>query len=197
MLDMHRKELARREPRLVEILVQHMDSSSLKVQSEAAFALHNLACDGECQSPTPRDILLTTTTDNYQLEIVKANGLNPLLRLLQSPHHDSIYAAASCVSNLTLQPTNHSPIIDAGFLQPLVALLAFKDNEKTQLRAAGTLRNLSTSPGINRQAVVNAGAVQSIKELILEMPMRIQIPMTRCIEDLSKSGMGPPFDRLL
>ena len=58
--DLNRKELTRSEPRLVEILVQYMDSSSLKVQSEAARALAGLALDGECQVPTSRDILLTT-----------------------------------------------------------------------------------------------------------------------------------------
>ena len=60
MLDMHRKELARSEPRLVETLVQHMDGSSLKVKSDAARALWGLAYDGECQLSTSRDFLLTT-----------------------------------------------------------------------------------------------------------------------------------------
>ena len=137
-----------------------------------------------------------STTENYQLEIVKANGLNPLLRLLQSPDHDSIYAAASCVFNLTIQPTNDSPIIEAGFLQPLVALLAFKDNEETQLRAAGALRNLAASPGMNRRAIINAGAVQSIKELVVEAPVGIQIEMTGCISNLSGSSMHSPLSCL-
>ena len=60
MLDVNRKELAQSEPRLVETLVQHMDSSSLKVQSEAARALLNLAYNSECQLYTSGDILLTT-----------------------------------------------------------------------------------------------------------------------------------------
>ena len=48
VLGMNREELARSEPRLVETLVQHMNSSSLKVQSRAACTLGNLALDGEC-----------------------------------------------------------------------------------------------------------------------------------------------------
>ena len=135
-------------------------------------------------------------TENYRLEIVKANGLNPLLRLLQSADHDSICAAASCVSNLTLQPAIFSPIIEAGFLQPLVNLLSWKDDEYLQLHAVKILCNLAVRPE-NRGAIVNAGAVQSIKELILEAPVGVRIKMTRCIENLSLSGMGPPFNRLL
>ena len=196
MLDTIRKELARREPSLVEILVRHMDSSSLKVQSGATHALRNLARDGECL-PHPGISCSSPTTENYQLEIVKSNGLNPLLRLLQLPDPDSIFAVVSCVFNLTFQRTNDSPIIEAGFLQPLVALLAFKDNEKTQLCAIRALCKLAMRRGMNGGAVVDAGVVQSIKELVLETPVKIQIEMTHCIENLSRSGMPLPFNRCL
>lgn len=131
------------------------------------------------------------------MEIVKAGGLNPLLRLLQSPDPISISTATSCVSNLTLEPTNGTPIIEAGFLPPLVALLAFKGDEETQWNAARVLCKLAMNPGMSRWAVVNAGAVQSIKELVLEVSERIQIEMTGCIRNLSLSGMDPPFNRLL
>ena len=146
--------------------------------------------------PRPGISCSPSTTDNYGLEIVKADGLNPLLRLLQSPGHDLIYNAASCVLNLTLQPTNRSLIIEAGFLQPVVKLLSFKDHENIQSRAAKGLRNLAASPE-NRWDIVNAGAVQSIKELVLQVPMSIQIQMTSCIEYLSYSGMHSSFDHLL
>ena len=43
----NRKELAQSEPKLVQNLVQLMDSSSLKVQCQAALALRNLASDSE------------------------------------------------------------------------------------------------------------------------------------------------------
>ena len=139
-----------------------------------------------CSSPT---------AENYQLEIVKANGLNPLLRLLQSPDLNSILAAVSCVRNLTLRPVNDSLIVKAGFLQPLVNLLAFKNSEEVQLDAASTLKNLATGTEERKWAIVNAGAVQSIRELVLEMPVKIQIEMTLCIENLSRSGMYSPFGR--
>ena len=142
--------------------------------------------------PRPGISCSPPTTENYKLEIVKADGLNPLLRLLQSPDRDSIYNAVSCVSNLALHPTSRSPIIEAGFLQPLVELLSFKDHENTQSRAARVLRNLAESPE-NRRDIFNAGAVQSIKKLVLQVPVRIQIQMICCIENLSLCGMDSPF----
>jgi Armadillo/beta-catenin-like repeat len=42
----NRKKLAQSEPKLVTSLVQLMDSTSLKVQCQAALALRNLASDG-------------------------------------------------------------------------------------------------------------------------------------------------------
>lgn len=47
VLGANRKKLAQSEPKLVQNLVQLMDSSSLKVQCQAALALRNLASDGE------------------------------------------------------------------------------------------------------------------------------------------------------
>ena len=127
---------------------------------------------------------------------MKADGLNPLLRLLQSLDRNSIYNAIRCIFNLTFQPTNCSQIIEAGFLQPLVELLSFKDHENIQFYAAKSLCNLTASIE-NGRDIVNAGTVQSIEELVLQVPVRIQIYMTGCIERLSLSGMDPPFNRLL
>jgi hypothetical protein len=54
-LGVNRKKLAQSEPKLVQNLVQLMDSSSLKVQCQAALALRNLASDGESRpSPSKR-----------------------------------------------------------------------------------------------------------------------------------------------
>ena len=108
-----------------------------------------------------------------------------------------ISVAALCVCKLTSQPANDSPIIEAGFLRPLVNLLAFKDSEKIQSRTATALCNLASSMEKNQWAIVNAGAVQSIKGLVMEMSVDIQIKMTACIERLSRSGMYSPFKYLL
>jgi len=58
VLGVNRKKLAQSEPKLVQNLVQLMDSSSLKVQCQAALALRNLASDGESQLSLSKDILL-------------------------------------------------------------------------------------------------------------------------------------------
>ena len=50
-LGVNRKKLAQSEPKLVQNLVQLMDSSSLKVQCQAALALRNLASDGGPRFP--------------------------------------------------------------------------------------------------------------------------------------------------
>ena len=139
--------------------------------------------------PRPRISRSSPAAEKYCLEIVQAGGLNPLLRLFQSTDLGSVHAAVSCVRNLTRQPTDDSPIIEAGFLQPLVNLMAFKDSGEIQLDAASALRNLTASTEENKRAIVDAGAVQSIKELVMGMPVDIQIEMTTCIKALSCSGM--------
>ncbi|KIP03259.1 hypothetical protein PHLGIDRAFT_95029 [Phlebiopsis gigantea 11061_1 CR5-6] len=166
----NRKKLAQTEPKLVSSLVSLMESPSLKVQCQAALALRNLASD-----------------EKYQLEIVKCDGLTSLLRLLQSTYLPLILSAAACVRNVSIHPQNESPIIESGFLEPLINLLAFKDNEEVQCHAISTLRNLAASSEKNKLAIVKAGAVQSIKELVLEVPMNVQSEMTACIAVLALS----------
>jgi vacuolar protein 8 len=166
----NRKKLAQSEPKLVTSLVMLMDSPSLKVQCQAALALRNLASD-----------------EKYQLEIVKADGLQSLLRLLQSTYLPLILSSAACVRNVSIHPQNESPIIESGFLQPLINLLSFKDNEEVQCHAISTLRNLAASSEKNKKAIVKAGAVQSIKELVLEVPINVQSEMTACVAVLALS----------
>ena len=73
-------------------------------------------------------------------------------------------------------------------MQPLINLLSFKDNEEVQCHAISTLRNLAASSEKNKLEIVKAGAVQSIKELVLEVPMNVQSEMTACIAVLALSG---------
>lgn len=191
---MHRKELARSEPKLVQNLVQLMDSPNLKIQPQAALALRNMASDGESQPPLRMIYFSLPIIEEHQVEIVKADGLAPLFRLLQSTYLPLILSAVACIRNLSIHPMNESPIIEAGFLQPLVNLLAFKDSSEVRCHAASTLRNLAANSHENKRAIFNAGAVRSIKELVLEMPMDVQSEMTACVAVLALSGMCPPFD---
>lgn len=167
----NRKKLAATETRLVQSLVSLMDSNSAKVQCQAALALRNLASD-----------------EKYQLDIVRAKGLPPLLRLLQSSYLPLILSAVACIRNISIHPQNESPIIDAGFLRPLVELLGSKnDNEEIQCHAISTLRNLAASSDRNKQLVLEAGAVQKCKELVLNVPTSVQSEMTAAIAVLALS----------
>ncbi|KAI5810982.1 armadillo-type protein [Peziza echinospora] len=166
----NRQKLAQTEPKLVYSLVHLMDSSSPKVQCQAALALRNLASD-----------------EKYQLEIVKAKGLAPLLRLLQSSFLPLILSAVACIRNISIHPHNESPIIEAGFLRPLVDLLGSTDNEEIQCHAISTLRNLAASSDRNKQLVLEAGAVQKCKQLVLDVPLSVQSEMTAAIAVLALS----------
>jgi vacuolar protein 8 len=150
----NRKKLAQSENRLIQSLVNLMDSSSPKVQCQAALALRNLASD-----------------EKYQLEIVRARGLAPLLRLLQSSYLPLILSAVACIRNISIHPMNESPIIDAGFLKPLVDLLGSTDNEEIQCHAISTLRNLAASSDRNKAHV----------------PLSVQSEMTAAIAVLALS----------
>ena len=166
----NRKRLAQTETRLVQSLVHLMKGQAPKVQCQAALALRNLASD-----------------EKYQLEIVRAGGLPPLLSLLQSSYLPLILSAVACIRNISIHPMNESPIIDAGFLRPLVDLLGSTDNEEIQCHAISTLRNLAASSDRNKQLVLEAGAVQKCKELVLDVPLSVQSEMTAAIAVLALS----------
>lgn len=147
-----------------------MESSSPKVQCQAALALRNLASD-----------------ERYQLEIVRARGLPSLLRLLQSSYLPLILSAVACIRNISIHPANESPIIEAGFLRPLVDLLGSTDNDEIQCHAISTLRNLAASSDKNKQLVLEAGAVQKCKQLVLNVRLPVQSEMTAAIAVLALS----------
>ena len=166
----NRKRLAQTETKLVQSLVHLMKGQAPKVQCQAALALRNLASD-----------------EKYQLEIVRAGGLSPLLGLLQSSYLPLQLSAVACIRNISIHPMNESPIIDAGFLRPLVDLLGSTDNEEIQCHAISTLRNLAASSDKNKQLVLDAGAVQKCKDLVLNVPLSVQSEMTAAIAVLALS----------
>ncbi|KAI9259396.1 vacuolar protein 8 [Sporodiniella umbellata] len=166
----NRKKLAQTDTRLVQYLIALMDTKSLKVQCQAALALRNLASD-----------------EKYQLEIVRCKGLPPLLRLLKSSFLPLILSSVACIRNISIHPSNESPIIDGGFVNPLIELLAYDDNEEIQCHAISTLRNLAASSERNKRAIVEAGAVERIKTLINKVPLSVQTEMTAAIAVLALS----------
>ncbi|ORX62528.1 vacuolar protein 8 [Hesseltinella vesiculosa] len=166
----NRKKLAQTDSRLVQYLIALMDTKSLKVQCQAALALRNLASD-----------------EKYQLEIVRCKGLPPLLRLLKSSFLPLILSSVACIRNISIHPTNESPIIDEGFVNPLIELLSYDENEEIQCHAISTLRNLAASSERNKRAIIDAGAVERIKNLIQQVPTSVQTEMTAAIAVLALS----------
>ena len=185
------------ERKLVPALVQFMDNSSPKLQCQALVTLGYLTKERESQLPRPRISYSSPTAAGRVLGIVETDGLKSLLRLLQSQDLDLISSAASCIRNVTLRPEYDSTIIEAGFLQPLVNLMGFKDNKTIQYYAAEALGNLAESTECNKLAIGNAGAVHLIQELIVELLPDVQVEMAHCIRGLSHSGMHSPSNHLL
>lgn len=77
--------------------------------------------------------------------------------------------------------------MDSGLLQPIVSLLSFEDSVEVQCHASSVLRNLAANSDKNKAAIMEAGAAQKIKELVLEAPTDLQGDMTACIVVLALS----------
>lgn len=165
--EMNRKKLATTEPKLVAQLVNLMDLPSPRVQCQATLALRNLASDS-----------------GYQVDIVRAGGLPHLVQLLTCTHQPLVLAAVACIRNISIHPLNEALIIDAGFLKPLVGLLD-NDLEEIQCHAVSTLRNLAASSERNRLALLAAGAVDKCKELVLKVPLLVQLEILACFAILA------------
>lgn len=93
----------------------------------------------------------------------------------------------ACIRNISIHPTNESPIIDEGFVNPLIELLSYDENEEIQCHAISTLRNLAASSERNKRAIIEAGAVERIKNLINQVPTSVQTEMTAAIAVLALS----------
>jgi vacuolar protein 8 len=117
----NRERLAQNERGLVTSLVKLMAGDSDLVAGQAALASRNLASDGIS--------LAIPNVANYQLDIVRHDGLVPLAKLITSGKLPLIVSAVACIRNISIHPLNESPIIDSGFLPHLVKLLDRMEDE--------------------------------------------------------------------
>lgn len=166
--EQNRKTLAATEPKLVSQLVNLMDSPSPRVQCQLTLALRNLASDL-----------------GYQVEIVRGGGLPHLVQLLSCNHQPLVLAAVACIRNISIHPSNEALIIEAGFLEPLVALLDYSESEEIQCHAVSTLRNLAASSVNNRTSLLASGAVEKCKELVLNVALSVQLEISACFAILA------------
>ncbi|CAH7666758.1 armadillo-type protein [Phakopsora pachyrhizi] len=100
--------------------------------------------------------------EKYQIEIVKCGGLSHLIQLLRSSFLPLILSAMACVRNVLITPQN---------------------DYWRMMR----MRNLAASSEKNKEAIVEAGAIEQIKELVLSVPLSIQSKMTACVAVLGLS----------
>lgn len=70
----------------------------------------------------------------------------------------------------------------------MIDLLAYDENEEIQCHAISTLRNLAASSEGNKRAIVDAGAAERIRDLVLGVPVSVQSEMTACAAVLGLSG---------
>ncbi|KAJ3350171.1 Vacuolar protein 8 [Entophlyctis luteolus] len=176
----NRELIANTEPGVVKNLIRLVGSPALKVQCQATLALRNLASDGESK--------------------LKENGLPGLRDLLSSRIPQTATAAVACVRNLSINPSNETPLIDANFLPPLLALVGV-DNNEIQCHALSTIRNLSGGSGgedskRNRGKVLAAGVVERVGELI-RLPtgilaQEVLVELTACLAALSSIEESKP-----
>lgn len=185
--------LARSRQKVIRSFIWLMKSSHLETRHQAALGLQNLSRDGESQLLPPPLPCSSSTAAECRLTIVNAGGLTPILHLFRSKHPPLVLSAAACAHNMSIDPTNASPIIAAGFLEPLIQHLSFKDGLVSH-HAISTLRNLAASSEENKWAIVEADAVQAIRELALNAPSDVQSEMMACVAILALSGKYSPGD---
>ncbi|KAG9089139.1 Vacuolar protein 8 [Ceratobasidium sp. 370] len=169
----------------IPVLVGSLDSPDTDVQYYCATALSNIAIDASnrqilaadepklvqnlvslLDSPNLRVQCQAAFTlhnlareEKYQIEIVEVNGLQPLLRLLHGTSPPAIFSSVSCVQNVSAHPLNGAPIIERD------------------------ISDLCEDKG----QIITVGAAKKIKELVLTVPVDVQIEMIACINVLSLS----------
>lgn len=78
----------------------------------------------------------------------------------------------------------------------MIENLSYQDNEEIQAHSISTLRNLAASSEGNKGAIVQAGAVERIKALVLNVSLTVQSEMTACTAVLALSGLCASSYRL-
>ncbi|OAV90982.1 hypothetical protein PTTG_07755 [Puccinia triticina 1-1 BBBD Race 1] len=156
-------------------LATHYNNKAKIAKSGALVPLNRLARskDTRVQRNATGVLLNMTHSDENRQQLINAGSIPILVSLLSS-------LAASCVRNVSITPQNKSPIIEANFLNPLIELLAYDENKEIQCHSISTLRNLAASSEKNKAAIVEAGAIELIKELVLSVPLSVQSETTAC-----------------
>lgn len=183
----HRRRLSVEDKeKVVGGLIALCESHSSKVQCQAALALRNLASD-----------------EVFQHAIVVQGGLPRLLTLLRSATPQTVLAAVACARNISILQSNELPMLETGFIDPLLDLLGM-DMEEVQCHAMSTIRNLVSSPepdssgnvsnetvGISTPAGIavekRPKVIERVGQLLRrdELPVTVAAEMTACLAVLA------------
>ncbi|KAG0019032.1 Vacuolar protein 8 [Entomortierella chlamydospora] len=152
---------------LVETLVAMSRSTTLKGEQEVSTTFQFLAEFGI-----------------FQREIVRHEGLDCLRCLLSSVDQKTIARSLTCINTISNQPEHKSQLINGEFLNRLSELLAYSEMEEIQCKAASTLFRLVHNNQPGGAAILNAGVVERVRELFLDVPAEVQDLMSILVSSL-------------
>ncbi|KAI8852814.1 armadillo-type protein [Chytridium lagenaria] len=151
------------------VLVSLLSSPDYDVQYYCTTSLSNIAVDtmNRTRLATSEPTIIPK---KFQIDIVAHDGLAPLLSLLKSKVPQIVLAAAACIRNISIHPSNED-----------------------QCHAMSTIRNLASSDE-NKVAIVNAGAVEKIGGLLRMsvVPLSVKGEMTACLAVLALTDEVKP-----
>ncbi|KAI8460408.1 ammonium transporter AmtB-like domain-containing protein [Phakopsora pachyrhizi] len=163
----------------LDIFVSHAMSGTVGVMLTGIFAQKSI-----------------TQLDESRQQLVNAGSISILVSLLLSPDTDVQYYCTSALSNIAVDATNRKRLAQ-GKPKLVHHLIGLMDSAslKVQCQAALALRNLESDEK-NKEAIVEAGVIEQIKELVLSVPLSIQSKMTACVAvlGLSKDIKGQLLD---
>ncbi|KAF9403586.1 Vacuolar protein 8 [Mortierella sp. AD011] len=152
---------------LVETLVVMSRSTTPKGEQEISAAFQFLAEFGI-----------------FRREIVRCQGLDCLRCLLSSVDQKTIAKSLACINAISNQPEHKLQLINGGFLNRLSELLAYSEMEEIQCKAVSTLFRLVHNNQPGGAAILNAGVVERVRELFLDVPAEVQGLMSILVSSL-------------
>ncbi|KAJ1921103.1 Vacuolar protein 8 [Mycoemilia scoparia] len=154
--EQHRQILAEKEPALGPELIRLMSSEDVRVKSQATLALRNLA-----------------SHEIYQRDLIRQGVLIPLRVQMVSGKDLVELAAVACLRNLSILEENEVPIVNAGFLPPLIAKLDYSGYiywSEMVTHIVAILRNLTSgdhpSSDESQHVIVKEGALKHMKYIL-------------------------------
>ena len=137
-------------------LVMMLSSESVLAQRHAAATLSHLSA----------------SIKNKEA-IANAGGIAPLVSLVSYGSMEAIKHSAFALWNLAMVADYKIAMCAAGVIPPLVGVLKF-DNDESREYAAGVLSAIARTQGGNKKAIVEAGGIEPLVELLQDSSLQAQ-----------------------